>query len=58
MNVYGITHNGIHTDISTSKEATERYATLNGYNQISVRYNNRWNAQIIAIKDGKKWRKV
>lgn len=55
-NVYGVINSdGIHTDVSNSERGAKRYATLNGYNQVSIRYNLGYNVEIIAERVNKKW---
>jgi len=53
--VYGsINSEGTHTDTSSTKLGAKRYATLNGYDTISVRHG--YNAFIVAKKNNKgKW---
>lgn len=56
-NIYGIINSeGVHIDISNTERGAKRYATLNGYNKVSVRYNGGYNAEIIAVKIGKVWK--
>jgi plastocyanin domain-containing protein len=55
-NIYGVLFNGAHTDISKSLKATKRYATMNGFKHISIRYNGGYIAVEIFAKDNKgKW---
>lgn len=55
-NVFGVVNlEGIHTDVSNSERGAKRYATLNGYNKISVRYNGGYVVNIVAEKINKKW---
>lgn len=57
MNIYGVItgKDSAHTDISLSLQGTKRYATINGYDTISVRYNGGYIAEKILKKVGKKW---
>lgn len=54
-NIYGITYDGIHTDISHSLLGTKQYATKHGYNTISIRYNCGYNAEVIAKRINNEW---
>lgn len=55
-NIFGVVNSdGIHTDVSNSERGAKRYATLNGYNKVSVRYNGGYNVEVIAERIGKKW---
>lgn len=46
---------GVHTDVSKTLNGSKRYATLNRFKQVSVRYNSGYNAQILFEKVGAKW---
>lgn len=55
-NVFGVVNpDGVHTDVSNSERGAKRYATLNGYSKVSVRYNLGYNVEIIAERINKKW---
>jgi len=57
--IYGIVDiNNVHHDVSKSIKATKRYATINGYNKISIRYNLGYNTSIIFEKRGNKWHTI
>ena len=58
MNIFGVVSNRVHTDVSTTLRGAKRYATLNGFEQVSVRYNGGYNAQILFEKVGTKWVKI
>lgn len=58
QNIYGIISNGVHTDISKTERGAKRYATLNGYNTVSIRFNCGYIASEIATKQGNKWVKT
>jgi hypothetical protein len=54
--VFGVVNSdGIHTDVSKSERGAKRYATLNGYDKVSVRYNLGNVVEIVAEKINKKW---
>ena len=57
-NVYGVIYDGIHTDVSNSEKGAKNYATRNGYNEVSIRFNGGYNVQVIAKKINGKWEKV
>lgn len=55
-NIFGVVNSdGIHTDVSRSERGAKRYATLNGYDKVSVRYNGGYVVEIVAVKKNKKW---
>jgi hypothetical protein len=54
-NIYGVTYNGVHTDISRSLIGTKQYATKHDYDTISIRYNCGYNVSIVAKKVNKIW---
>lgn len=57
MNIYGVItgKDQHHTDVSLSLQETKRYATINSYDVISVRYNGGYIAERIYKKVNKKW---
>ena len=55
QNVYGVVKNDIHTDVSNTERGAKIYATKNGYNEVSVRYNCGYTVQVIAKKVNNKW---
>ena len=54
-NIYGVLSNGVHIDISRSIQGAKRYATMNGYNIITIRYNCGYIAEQISEKVNGKW---
>lgn len=55
-NIFGVVNSdGIHTDVSNSERGAKRYATLNGYDKVSIRYNCGYVVEIVAVKKNKKW---
>lgn len=55
--IYGVLNNdNVHTDVSNTERGAKRYATLNGYTKISIRYG--YNAFIRAEKINNKWNKL
>lgn len=55
-NIFGVVNSeGIHTDVSKSEKGAKRYATLNGYNKVSIRYNGGYVVEVVAEKINKKW---
>ena len=55
-NIFGVVNSeGIHTDVSRSERGAKRYATLNGYNKVSIRYNGGYVVEVVAEKINKKW---
>lgn len=55
QDVYGVLYNGIHTDVSKTLRGAKVYATKNGYDKVSVRYNCGYIVREIATKQGNKW---
>jgi hypothetical protein len=55
MNTFGVISNGAHVDTSKTERGAKIYATKNGYNQISIRYNLGYNAEVIAEKLNGRW---
>ena len=55
QNIYGVLYGGVHNDVSKSERGAKIYATKNGFDTISVRYNCGYNVAIIAKKEGEKW---
>lgn len=59
MNIYGVLDsNKCHHDISATIKGAKRYATLNGYTQVSCRYNLGCNVEILFKKINGKWVKI
>jgi len=52
QNIYGIIENRTrsHVDVSKSEIGAKIYATKNGYDKVSIRYNCGYNVRIIAVK--------
>lgn len=56
MNTYGVLNSeNVHTDVSNTLKGAKRYATLNGYTKVSIRYNGGYVAELIAEKINGKW---
>ena len=56
MNIYGILDgNDCHIDVSKSEKGAKRYATMHGYNKVSIRFNCGYHVQVIAEKINNKW---
>lgn len=51
--VYGTSINGVHTDTSKTMKGAKRYATLNGFKNVTKRIG--YNSMIIFNKVGNKW---
>lgn len=58
QNTYGVTINGVHTDISKTEKGAKRYATKNNYDIVSIRYNCGYIAEQIAVKVNGKWKPI
>lgn len=51
-NTYGIVNrDGVHIDVSKSEKGAKQYATRNGYDKVSIRYNSGYDVDIIAVKN-------
>jgi len=53
--VYGVTSNDIHTDVSSSARGAKSYATRNGYDLVSVRFDSGYNVVILFQRIAGKW---
>jgi hypothetical protein len=51
QNIYGVLSKGVHIDVSNTEKGAKQYATRNGYNTISIRYNCGYIAEQIAHKN-------
>lgn len=55
-NIFGVVNSeGVHTDVSNSERGAKRYATLNGYSKVSIRYSGGYVVEIVAERINKKW---
>ena len=54
-NVYGVLLNGVHVDVSRTERGAKNFATRNGYNVITIRFNAGYIAREIAVKRQGKW---
>lgn len=56
---YGIINReGAHIDVSHSEKGAKQYATLHGYTKVSIRYNDGYIVDVIAIKTSNRWIKT
>lgn len=55
MNIFGVAIGGIHTDVSKSERGAKCYATRNGYDTVSIRYNCGYAVEIVAKRVNGKW---
>jgi len=53
--VYGVISNGVHVDVSSSARGAKSYATRNGYDLVSVRFDSGYNVVILFQKYAGKW---
>ena len=51
QNIYGVLIDGIHHDTSKTEKGAKIYATRNGYDNISIRYNCGYIVEQIAQKN-------
>lgn len=58
MNVYGVLLNGCHIDVSSSERGAKQFATRNGYDVVTCRYDCGYIAAEIAQKKGGKWIRI
>ena len=57
--IYGVCDSDlIHYDTSLTIRGAKRFATLNGYKYVSIRYNSGYNIDILFTKKNGKWLKV
>ncbi|HGE7051739.1 TPA: hypothetical protein ACGCAJ_004732 [Serratia marcescens] len=55
--IYGVVmSNGSHCDTSLTEQGAKIYATRHGYTQVTARRRGGMEAEIIAHRDGKKWK--
>lgn len=55
-NMYGVLDStGCHVDVSSSLLGAKQYATRNGYNKVSIRYNCGYHVSIKCEKVNGKW---
>jgi plastocyanin domain-containing protein len=56
QNIFGVLNaDNVHTDVSKSEKGAKQYATRHGYTKVSIRYNNGYDVDIVAVKKGQKW---
>lgn len=58
INIYGVLSNGVHIDVSQSIQGAKRYATMNGYNIVTIRYNCGYIAEQISERVNGKWKEI
>jgi hypothetical protein len=46
---------GIHVDVSKTERGAKIYATRNGYDKVSVRFNSGFICHVVAEKINGKW---
>jgi hypothetical protein len=51
MNTYGILLNGSHIDVSKTERGAKNFASRNGYDTVTIRYNCGYIAKEIAYKN-------
>lgn len=56
-NTYGILNSdNVHIDVSNTERGAKNYATRNGFDIVTIRYNMGYNAAIISKKVNGKWK--
>lgn len=55
QDIYGVLVDGVHIDICNTERGAKRYATMNGYDVVTVRYNCGYIAAQIAKRVNGKW---
>ena len=59
QNTYGVlASDGTHIDVSNTERGAKNYATRNGYNIVTIRFNCGYVATQIAKKVGNKWQSI
>ena len=54
--VFGVLDdNRCHVDVSNSERGAKNYATRNGYDLITARYNGGYGVYMVAMKIANKW---
>lgn len=56
-NTYGVVYgtDNIYTDVSNTLKGAKRYATLNNFDRVGVRFNSGYHVKILAKKIDNKW---
>jgi len=56
-NTYGVITGSDNTYVDTSNtlKGAKRYATINGYKKVGIRYNSGYVVKVLAIKFNNKW---
>ena len=55
QNIFGVLINGVHEDVSKTEKGAKRFATLNGFDTVTIRYNCGYIVREIATKRNGKW---
>lgn len=58
MDVYGVLSNDVHVDVSKTLKGAKNYATRNGFNVVTIRYNSGYIASQVAEKVNGKWKTI
>ena len=51
-------YSGEYHDVSRTERGAKNYATRNGYTRVYIRYDAGYHIDLIAIKQGKRWKNV
>jgi hypothetical protein len=56
MSTYGVnTMNGGYVDVSKTLRGAKRYATINGFKEVYIRFNGGYNISLVAKRIANKW---
>ncbi len=55
MNTFGVVYHGIHTDVSKTERGAKRYATINGFDTVTIRHRYGYDVDVISRKENNKW---
>lgn len=55
QDIYGVIVNGAHIDTSKTERGAKQFATRNGYDTVSVRFNCGYIAREISYRKNNKW---
>jgi len=56
MDTFGVVIKGIHIDVSKTERGAKRYATINGFDTVTIRHRYGYDVDIISRKENNKWK--
>lgn len=55
MDIFGVVIDGIHIDVSKTVSGAKRYATINGFDTVTIRHRCGYDIDVIWRKENNKW---